>query len=157
MHCYLVPPGIRFQDYLFTEPVQLSGWRPPKCAGIAVILTRNTQWGPKPLQPLYFGECGNVPRNLHRDDLFIAVLPLPYSSTAQRHTLCHELSAAYNQVTTADLSQKIDMLEARQQEQSQQILSLLTYIGRLFEPQAVGPRKPIGFLAKLAEATETGS
>jgi hypothetical protein len=55
----------------------------------------------------------------------------------------------------------VDELEARQQEQSQQILSLLAHLGKLFGPQPVGPRKPIGFLPDLvpakAPATESGS
>src|SRR5690348_15846934 len=124
MPCYFVPPGIRFKDYLFTEPVQLNGWRAPDCNGIVVLLARNPEWGPKPLEPLYFGEVSSVPAHARRDDLLIAVLPLPYSSAAQRRALCHELTSSLRPVSAAELARKVDVLEARQQEQNQQILSL---------------------------------
>jgi hypothetical protein len=176
MPCYVVPPGVRFNDSVFTEPVQLTVWRPPACAGIVAILARNPQWGPKPLQPLYFAEFGNdaaratsLPANVRRDDLLVSVLPMPYSTAAQRRALCNELIAAHNPVcqangttvSAAELARKVDELDARQQEQSQQILSLLAHLGTLFGPQPVAPRKPIGFLPQLApagaQATESGS
>lgn len=172
----LVPPGVRFNDCVFTEAVPLAAWRPPGCAGVVAIMARNPQWGPKPLQPLYFGEFGNdatretsLPIVARPQDLLISVLPMPYSTAAQRRSLCNELISAHNPacqangtiVSAADLARKVDELEARQQEQSQQILSLLAHLGSLFGPQPVGPRKPIGFLPQLtpspAQATESGS
>jgi hypothetical protein len=177
MPCYLVPPGLRFNDYLFSEPALLSAWRPPGCGGIAVILARNLLWAPKPLQPLYFAEFGNsagngavtlrLPEEMRPENLLVSVLPLPFSTVAQRREVCKELVAAYNPAcqangraaSTTELAYKVEELEARQQEQSQQILSLLSYIGKLFEPQPVSPRRPIGFLPQLvpAEAGATGS
>jgi hypothetical protein len=179
MPCYLAPPGVRFNDYLFTEPEPLASWRPPGCAGIVAILSRNPQWAPKPLQPLYFGEFGNnaangvmiarAPENARLEELLVAVLPMPFSTVAQRRSLCRELIAAYNPAmqatgsiaSTALLAERVEQLEDRQQEQNQQILSLLSYIGKLFEPQPVAPRRPIGFLPQLApagpQATESGS
>ena len=171
----LIPPGIRFNDCLFSEPTQLHTWRQPSCAGIVAVLARNPQWSPKPLQPLYFGEFGHdavprtsLPPNVSRD-LLVSVLPMPYSTAAQRRALCDELIAAHNpawqangtMVSAAALARKVDELEARQLEQSQQILALLTHLGKLFEPAQAGPRKPIGFLSELAPAplpaTEGGS
>jgi len=171
----LMPPGVRFNDCLFSEPAPLPTWRQPGCAGIIAVLARNPQWSPKPLQPLYFGEFGNdaVPRtswpaNAGRD-LLVSVLPMPYSTTAQRRALCDELIAAHNpawqangtMVSAPALARKVDELQARQLEQSQQILALLTHLGKLFEPAQGGPRKPIGFLPELAPApapaTEGGS
>jgi hypothetical protein len=179
MPCYFVPAGIRFNDYLFTDPMPLPSWRPPSCGGIVSVLARNPQWGPKPLEPLYFAEFGNnagsgavgprLPQEMRGRDLLVSVLPMPYSTTLQRRSLCRELIAAYNPacqsnglaMSAAELAHKVEDLEARQQEQGQQILSLLTYIGKLFEPQPVSPRRPIGFLPQLmpAEAgtTESGS
>ena len=176
MPSYVVHPGVRFNDSVFTEPMQLAVWRPPACAGIVAILARNPQWAPKPLQPLYFGEFGNdaargtsLPVVTRRDDLLVSVLPMPYSTSAQRRALCNELIAAYNpagqanatMASAAELARKIDELDSRQQEQSQQILSLLAHLGTLFGPHPVAPRKPIGFLPQLApgatEATESGS
>src|SRR5260370_4077615 len=174
MRCFVVPPGVRFNDSLFTEPVQLAAWHPPACAGIVAILTRNPQWAPKPLEPLYFGEFGNgaarvtsLPANARRVDLLVSVLPMPYSTAAQRHALCHELIAAHNpacqanvtMLSATELARKVDEMEARQQEQSQQIVYLLDHLGKLFGPQPVGPRKPIGFLSQPlpAQATRSGS
>lgn len=176
MPSYMGPPGVRFNDCLFTQPVPLAAWRPPTCAGIVAILARNPQWAPKPLQPLCFDEFGNdaaratsLSANVRREDLLVSVLPMPYSTAAQRRALCNELIAAYNPacqanataVSASELARKVDGLQARQQEQSQQILSLLAHLGKLFEPQPVGPRKPMGFLPQLAsagaQATESGS
>jgi hypothetical protein len=166
MPSFVVPPGVRFNDCLFSEPVQLTAWRLPSCAGIVAILARNPQWSPKPLQPLYFGDFGNdasartsLPSNASRE-LLVSLLPMPYSTAAQRRALCNELIAAHNPVWQANgataaaaaLANRVDELEARQQEQSQQILALLAHLGKLFEPQATGPRKPIGFLSELAPA-----
>jgi hypothetical protein len=97
----------------------------------------------------------------------VAHVPLPYSTATQRHALCKELILAHNPagqnngtiVSASELARKVDELEARQQEQNQQILSLLAHLGKLFSPQPVGPRRPIGFLADAAPAgaTESGS
>jgi hypothetical protein len=167
MACYFHPAGIRFNNFLFTDPVPFSSWRPPGCAGIVAILARNPQWGPKPLQPVCFVEFGNntrLPASTRVEDLMVAVLPMPYSSAVQRRAACRELIAGYNpacqsMLSTAEMAYKIEELEVRQQEQSEQIKSLLTYIARLFEPQPVGPRRPIGFLPQLVsvEAGTTGS
>ena len=159
MPLYWFPDGIRFSDYLFTEPVPLTGWHAPDCAGIAVILARNPHWGPKPLQPLSFGDIHELPSNLGRNDLLVSVLPMPYSTAAQRRALCCELMSTRFPVSQAAVAHKLDVLEARQQEQGERILSLLTFIARFFEPQPVGPRNTIGFLSQLAaaEATESGS
>jgi len=150
----------------------MSAWCPPTCGGIAVVLARSPQWGPKPLQPLYFGEFGNdadcrlnLPSNAGRD-LLVAALPMPYTTASQRRALCNELIAAHNPAwqshgiigSEAVLRRKVEDLEARQQEQGREILSLLTYLGKIFEPQTLGPRKPIGFLSELAPpVTESGS
>jgi hypothetical protein len=176
MPCYVVPPCVRFNDCLFTEPLPVAMWRPTGCAGLLAILAPNSQWAPRPLQPLYFGEFGNdaarvmkLPANIHREDLLVSVLPMPYSTAAQRRALCNDLIESHNPVWQAnrsmapaeELARKVDELAVRQQELSQQILSLLAQLAKLFGPQPVGPRKPIGFLAELgadpAPATGSGS
>jgi len=173
MPWYFNPPGIRFNDYLFTDPVPFLNFRPPGLAGVAVVMARNPQWSPKPLQPLFFSEFGNnaangalpqLPAQAGSQDLYISVLAMPYSTASQRRAACKELIVAYNpawqangsSASAAELAHKVEELEARQQEQSQQILSLLTYISKLFEPLPVAPRRPIGFLP-LEPAIESGS
>src|SRR5262249_4527354 len=105
----MVPQGIRFNDCLFTEPTRLAGWKSPKYAGLFVILAKDTNWAPKPYQPLYFGEFGNNPpeallpgdpvrltRCENGTPLYISVLPMPFSTSVQRWALRNELLLAYN-------------------------------------------------------------
>src|SRR5579862_2720379 len=107
MNSYLVGPGIRFNDCMFSEPALLSNWTPPKFAGLFVVLAADTNWAPRTFQPIYFGEFGNNARSLptgsiripaHCGPLFISVLPMPFSSSAQRTELRSQLAWAYNPV-----------------------------------------------------------
>ena len=163
--------GIRFNDCFFTEPVRLIEWQPPLYAGLFVILGRDPNWAPKPFQPLYFGEFGNnardvnvpgdslFPFDLRRSaELFIATLPMPFSTTSQRYTVRDELLWAYNPLYQArlaqtpphDLARKVEELQKGHQEQSVQFGLLLASINRFFEPQPERPRRPIGFLPSTA-------
>src|SRR5579863_2387122 len=133
---YLLAPGIRFNDCVFSEPTRLDGWTPPHCAGLFGIFVADPNWAPKPFQPLYFGEFGNnAPasallsecRNLiaasRGKTLLVSVLPLPFSTTSQRCALRSELICAYNplcqtdgsKTTPLDLAHKFDELEKRHQ------------------------------------------
>jgi hypothetical protein len=109
MNPYLLASGIRLNDCLFTEPVDLPGWRPPQYAGLFAVFVHDTSWAPKPLQPLCFGEFGNnAPRiallcnynelagAANGRKLMIAVCPMPYSTTVQRRSVRDELIWAYN-------------------------------------------------------------
>lgn len=161
MPSFWVAPGLRFNDCVFSEPVRLAQWLPPACAGIAVVLARDPEWAPKPFRPLYFGEFGNDARRPAEcgrwarpavGDLYISILPMPFSTSAQRRALRNELVSAYNPICQAtgtpsadELARKLDDLETRQQEQNAQILALLSHIARLFEPHPVAPSRPIGF------------
>ncbi len=171
MHSPWIAPGIRFDNYMFTEPMRLADWKPPECAGLFVILVRDSNWAPKPFQPLYFGEFGN---NVHGallpndavwkplaggNNLFVAVLPLPFSTTAQRLAVRSELLRAYNpryqaesSTTSSEVTRKLDELERRHQEQTAQIGLLVASINRLFEPQPE-VRRPIGFLLPPAQTS----
>ena len=106
---YFVASGIRFNDCIFTQPVPFAECTFPRCPGLYVILAEDRDWGPKPFQPLYFGEFGNnapaavllgeashVARSAPGKPLYIAGLALPYSTTSQRWALCRELIRAYN-------------------------------------------------------------
>src|SRR4029453_3868931 len=91
------------------------------------------------------------------EELFVATLALPFSTTAQRCALRNELVEAYNPIyqsegarkPTRELARKLDAIEVRQHEQNTQIIALLPQLTRILQPQAVPPRRPIGFLAPL--------
>ena len=115
MNPYLPASGIRLNDCLFTEPVDLAGWRPPQYAGLFAVFVHDASWAPKPLQPLCFGEFGNnAPRAALLSNyneligaangrkLVIAVCPMPYSTTVQRIAVRDELIWAYNPACQAE-------------------------------------------------------
>jgi hypothetical protein len=94
---------------MFSEPVSIGRWTPPRYAGILAILVHDPEWAPKAFQPIYFGEFGNnAPLSstvgdyarliaaAHGRSLFVAVLALPFSTTAERRRLREELISAYN-------------------------------------------------------------
>lgn len=160
MALYPVAPGLRFNDCLFTEPVRLTHWIPPQTPGIVAVLARDCRWAPKPFQPLYFAEFGN---GAHRTfwpvhgELYAAVLPMPFSTSAQRRALRNELISAYNPTHQAhhphsvdELTRCVEELETRQYEQHAQIAGMLAHLCRLFEPLPVKPKRPIGFVAAEA-------
>jgi hypothetical protein len=164
----LVAAGIRFNDFVFSEPTPLGEWIPPKYAGLFAILARDPNWAPKPFQPLFFGEFGNnaratflpndakpLPSTLRADALFVAVLPMPFSTTAERAAARDQLVWGYNplcqanRVTpgdTGELARKLEALEKKHEEQTNQVGLLLANINRFFEPRPEPPRRHIGFL-----------
>src|SRR5437868_15152606 len=161
MNPYLGVAGIRFNDYVFSEPRRLVEWMPPKWAGICVILARDSNWAPKPLQPLCFLEFGNnsdlrrLARMPNTDALYIAALAMPFSTSAQRSEVRNQLVWAYNPVWQAgagaavqsELSHKLEELERKHEEQTTQLRLILANINRLFEPQGEPKRhRAIGFL-----------
>jgi hypothetical protein len=171
---YMLAPGIRFNDCVFTEPARLDGWIPPGCAGLFGIFVADPNWAPKPFQPLYFGEFGNntsasalladcqsALADSRGKVLMVAVLAMPFSTTSQRLALRNELIWAYNPPCQsnghtpprADLARKLDELEKRHQEQTAQVMLLLANVNRIFEPQPEQPRRrSIGFLPQVEPA-----
>src|SRR5215471_10130778 len=104
MRCETYAAGIRFNDCYFSEPVHLIEWTPPKCAGLFAVLVPDPNWAPKPFRPIYFGEFGNntpdpppeaaerqLRDGVERAALLVVVLPLLFSTTAQRQALRNEL------------------------------------------------------------------
>jgi hypothetical protein len=176
MHSYPSNRGIRFNDCLFSEPTPLPGWTPPRFAGLFAILVHDPNWAPKPFQPLCFGELRNNARQplLYTDfarlvatagsrTLLVSVLPLPFSTTTQRWALRDELIWAYNptcqisgaNATAPDLAHRMNELERQNRDQSAQVLLLLSNLNRMFEPQTVPARRPIGFLPESTPAADS--
>jgi len=169
MNPYLVAAGIRFNDYVFSEPKHIVEWAPPKCGGVCVILARDAAWAPKPFQPLCFVEFGNnsdlrrMSRMPNIDALFVSAIAMPFSTSAQRSEVRNQLAWAYNPLWQAsagpvqsDLAHKLDELERKHEEQTTQFRLLLASINRLFEPQTEMPRRrSIGFLPPTSAGLET--
>jgi hypothetical protein len=167
-------PGLRFNDCYFSEPVRFVEWLPPTCPGLAVLLVRDPDWAPKPFRPLCFVEFGNDVRRAFDAGSWLratahavygSVLPMPFSTSAERRAIRNQLISSYNPIyqtdglpSTDELTRRLDDLEAHQQGQNAQILALLSHIAKLFEPQPVAPRRPIGFLPRSAPlAAQSGS
>lgn len=170
MNPYLVVAGIRFNDHLFSEPRRLVEWTLPKIAGVCAILARDSNWAPKPFQPLCFLEFGNnssplrLAQTPNGEALFVSWLAMPFSTFEQRSEVRNQLVWAYNPVWQAsrgstnqsEFAYKLDVLERKHEEQTTQLRLLLASINRLFEPVTVPQRRPIVFLPQAAEV-EPGS
>ena len=187
-------PGIRFNDFLFTEPVRLADWTAsPRFAGLFVILASDPNWAPRAFRPLCFGEFGNNSRQpMIRDygwlmnamllnatiaangavapnpaiarTLYVSLLLMPFSTTAQRLGARDELVGAYNPdcqansaKTAGELAQRVDEMAREHQEQTAHVLLLLSNMNRFFEPQPVPQRRPIGFLAGPLDQPAAGA
>ena len=169
MNPYMVAPGIRFDNYVFSEPRRLVEGALPKCGGVLAILIRDPNWAPKSFQPLCFREFGNnsqdtlgmydLVRLARTDALYVSFLALPFSTAAQRREIRNELAQAYNPycqtgggapASQSELVHKVDELERKNEEQTIQVRLLLASINRLFEPQPEPRRRPIGFLPQPA-------
>jgi len=151
----LTASGIRFNDYLFCEPISLAAWTPPKCPGLFILLISDPNWAPKAFQPLYFGEFGNntpasamlgecrpVVAVAKGQNLFVSVLPMPFSTTQQRQSLRNELIRAYNpgcQTEDIQTSQSRDLAC----QLTAQMMQLIASMNAPVEPVR---RRPIGFV-----------
>jgi hypothetical protein len=92
---------------MFTEPVRLAHWAPPGCGGIAAVLVHDPKWAPRPFRAVHFAEFGNdskrdLPAPAGAETLYVSVLPMPFSTTAQRRAVRDELIGAYNPTGLAD-------------------------------------------------------
>ena len=89
---------------------------------------------------------------------------MPFSTTEERCAVRNQLVWAYNPLFQSsrypaapnELAHKLDELERKHDDQTMQLRLLLTSINRLFEPQAVPRRRPIGFLTEPVSMAENG-
>jgi hypothetical protein len=167
-------PGIRFNDCLFSEPVSIGTWTVPKHAGLFAILVNDPNWGPRFFQPLYFGEFGNntpfpvLARHYPHlmaaakgRSLYVAALPMFFSTTMQRLGLRDELIRAYNPECQTDatalpeteLASRLSDLEKRYRDQTAQVTLLLASMNPSFQPlPEPSPRRRIGFMPQSEPA-----
>lgn len=160
--------GIRFNDCVFSEPVPMGGWTAPRWAGLYVILGSDANWAPRPYQALCFGEFGNntpfaamspeqADQPMTGNSLYVAVLPLPFSTTAQRWALLQELVSAYHpswqpaQIRPTELVAKLEELERRHQEHGAQLGWLRASTDGWMDVKPE-PRRRIGFLPQIEPA-----
>jgi len=147
--------------------MSFANWTPPGCPGLFAVLVFDPHWAPRPLRALYFGEFGNdtpsqrffqdcarALSSVHdKQQLFISVLPMPFTTTTQRCSLREELLSAYHPAcqntpgtVSSELAHKVDELERRHQEQNAQVMLLVAGVSRFFEPPPPSqPRRRIGF------------
>ena len=132
-----------------------------------MILAKDANWAPHPYQPLYFGEFGNntpeapahyafLPRGDADATLFVSVLPMPFSTTAQRSVLRNELLCAYNSAWQtknvraggAGLANQLGVMNTKPYPgQAAELLLHLTGVNKLLDPQPERePRRRIGFV-----------
>jgi hypothetical protein len=88
--------------------------------------------------------------------LLVSVLAMPFSTTAQRFSICNQLIWAYNPPcqtnassnASSELARKLEALEKKHEEQSTHLQLLLANISKLFEPPPLPerPRRQVGFL-----------
>jgi hypothetical protein len=153
--------GIRFNDYIFTEPERLTEWSSPRFAGVFVILVQDPNWAPKPFQPLWFGEFGNNAQHLfaaertpHTGSLFVSVLPMLFSTTEQRCSVRDRLVWAYNPILQtkrtpllpSEWAYKLHELEKKHEEHTSELRTLLTASNPKVVEAQPGRRRRIGFL-----------
>jgi hypothetical protein len=102
---------ITFNDYDFTEPIEINHWTPPHAAGLYAILIPDGTGSPRPFKVIYFGELEDLAESeffrshqryrcwmqwaKSEDDLYIAVYLMPSSSAGERLHAESTLISAY--------------------------------------------------------------
>ena len=105
---------IKYGDYVFNEPVQISSWAPPYQPGVYAILIPEKKIEPKPFQVIYFGELSNMSergflKSHHRylcwyrqarsdKFLYIATYLMPNSTAEQRRAVESQLIQKYEPI-----------------------------------------------------------
>ena len=156
--------GIRFADYVFSEPAPLVRFSlPPRSVGLYVILMPDTSWGPWHLQPLFFGEFG--PENeVHMSQaqqtcclkvaagrsLYFALYAVPHEHCWAISQIQRELTARYSPIANlesidaaVELAQRVDTLEKKVIEQDSMLKLALAALGQTVQLQQPQPKKRI--------------
>src|SRR5262245_9522498 len=156
--------GIRFADYVFSDPAPLARFSVPPCSvGLYVILMPDTSWGPWHLQPLFFGEFGperEVQMNQTQQtcclqvaagrSLYFALYAVPHQHRWAISEIQRELMVRYRPIAnleaidaTTELVQRLETLEKKVIEQDAVLKLALATLGQTVQLQQPVPTKRI--------------
>jgi hypothetical protein len=160
------PVGIRFADYVFSDPLPLDRFSlPARSAGLYVLLMPDPSWGPWRLQPLFFGEFG-AQREVHMTQaqqlcclrvaagrtLYFAVYAIPQQHASATLQMTKELIDRYCPVSNLEsvdasvgLAYRLDSLEKKIIEQDAVLKLALGAIGHVEQLQPEPRRRIVGF------------
>ena len=166
-----LPPhasGIRFADFVFSEPIQVEyAICPVASAGIYVLLISDPTWSPRQFQPVYFGEFGvnGQPQMSTAEQMrclriasgrssYLAVhaVPLQHASEVSRvkQELIHQYVPLGNLDSTrghAESRTRIEDLEKKIAEHEGMLKLLLSSIAQTASNQPEPKKRTAGFLA----------
>ncbi len=161
-----VPAGIRFGDTVFSEPVPLARWWPPRGTGLYVVLVPDFTWLPRPFQPVYVGEYGQGCVRVTSDeylswyrvaagrDLYVAAHEIPDARATQAPVLKEEIVRMYTPVCNrrwsepapADaLARRLETIERRDLDQDALLKVLVAALSRVLTPPPEPAKKEYGF------------
>jgi len=171
-----LPLGIRFANYVFSEPVPLTEFSVmPSLAGIYAVLVPDPTWGPWHLQPLFFGEFGasgqeHIPqqqacclRAAAGRRLFVAAYMLPLQHAAELSRMKQELIEHYNPLCNQETSgageilQKLNTLEKKMVEYDSILKIALAAIGQIGQHQPESKKRITGFQPRDRKSTRLNS
>ena len=160
--------GIRFADYLFTEPIPLDTSLIPYVQGLFVVLIFDFTWAPRQFQPLFFGEVGRrqgspIARNDYLrwlrtaagKQLYLAICPIPATHVLALPGIKNHLVDAYDPVCnrepvetgllSADVLSRLDTFQEKQKEHDALIRLMVAAFGHMVQPPPE-PKRRAGFL-----------
>jgi len=165
MHSSLTGPpiGIRFADYVFSYPVPLDRFSlPPRSAGLYVLLMPDPTWGPWHFQPLYFGDFGvhgEVQMSAAQQTcclkvaagrrLYVALYALAHQQGWALSQIKKELIEWYRPIANleseraSELANRLNILEAKINEQDTVLKLALAAIGQMAQYQQPEPKKRV--------------
>ena len=162
--------GIRFGDYVFSEPIPLDRlFLPPHSTGVYAILIPDATWGPRDFQPLFFGEFAHGRyaitaaelslsyRAAAGKNLYIAVLAIPEAHAGELASLKSKFIHDYRPICNRDevsemaveTARRLEQLERRAYEQEIQLKLMLGAFGQVMHhPPAETKKKQAGFMSR---------
>jgi hypothetical protein len=159
--------GIRFADYLFTNPTPIERCTfPARVTGIFVVLVPDPTWGPWHLQPLYFGQFrlnGESEMSVTEQilclrvaagkPLYVASFSLPIEQTFELSRIMRDLIDRYRPIvnrqatdeSAGDIAHKFDAVEKRIYEQEAVLKVVLAALGQMSQAVPEPKRRSVGF------------